>query len=48
MFNFRKHDNDICIGIHLGYDTEWRILLICFNFYKYEMTINMEFGGKNV
>jgi hypothetical protein len=48
MFDFRKHDNEVCFAIHLGYDIKWRIILICFNFYKYEMTINAELGSKHV
>jgi hypothetical protein len=48
MFNFRKHDNEICFASHIGYDLKWRILMLSFNLYKYEMTINVELRHNNV
>jgi len=41
MFNFRKHDNDIALAFHVGYDPEHRTGLICMSFYKYELSIHL-------
>jgi len=41
MFRFRKHDNDIALAFHIGYDTQFRTLLMCMSFYKYEFTFKL-------
>ena len=39
MFNFRKHDEEICFAFHVGYQKPWGDFRLTLNFYKYEMTL---------
>ena len=41
MFSFYKHENDICLALHIGYDPEYRIGLVVMSFYKYTMSIQL-------
>jgi len=39
MFNFRKHDREICFAFHIGRELDYGDFRITLNFYKYEMTL---------
>jgi len=41
MFRFRKHDKDICLSFHIGYDPEYKTGLLDMSFYKYSMSIQL-------
>ena len=46
MFNFYKHDKEIALSLHIGYQTDCKILVINMSIYKYSLTI--DFGDKYV
>ena len=41
MFDFSKHDKEIALSFHIGYQTDWKILVINMSVYKYSFTINL-------
>jgi hypothetical protein len=47
MFNVEtvKHENEIALSFHIGYQPQHKILLIVISFYKYSIQIE---GGSDV
>lgn len=41
MFDFIKHDKEIALSFHIGYQTDWKILVINLSIYKYSFTISI-------
>ena len=41
MFRFAKHNKEVCLAFHVGYDLEYKQTLIVLDFYKYELTIHL-------
>lgn len=41
MFDFSKHDNEIALSFHIGYQTSWKILVISMSVYKYSLVISI-------
>jgi hypothetical protein len=39
MFNFYKHDKEIALSFHIGYQTDCKVLVINISVYKYSLTI---------
>lgn len=41
MFDFHrlKHEGEICLSIHMGYQTQFRTLSLILSVYKYSFTI---------
>ena len=41
MFKLSKHNKEICLAFHFGYDLEYKQTLIVLDFYKYELTVHL-------
>lgn len=41
MFDFMKHDKEIALSFHVGYQTDCKILIINMSLYKYSFTISL-------
>jgi hypothetical protein len=41
MFDFMKHDKEIALSFHIGYQTDWKILTINISVYKYCLIISI-------
>lgn len=41
MFDFHKHDKEIALSFHIGYQTDCKILVISMSIYKYGFMISI-------
>ena len=41
MFDFSKHDKEICLSFHIGYQTDCKILVLNISIYKYSLIISL-------
>jgi hypothetical protein len=41
MFDFSKHNKEIALSFHIGYQTDFKILVINISIYKYSFMISI-------